>query len=81
MQSRIDKIKQIIENNKNSTVTPMDILNPDTEWASEDKYLNRYQICKSCPELIKLTKQCKKCGCIMKMKAKLELATCPLGKW
>jgi hypothetical protein len=81
MSSRIDKIKEIIENNKNSQVGPMDLLNPNTVWASDEKSEERYSICKACPELIKLTKQCKKCGCIMNKKTKLELATCPLGKW
>jgi hypothetical protein len=81
MTSRIDKIKEIIENNKSSNVSPMDLINPNTEWADEAKALQRYEICKSCPELIKLTKQCKKCGCQMQLKTKLELAACPIGKW
>jgi hypothetical protein len=81
MQSRLDKIKEIIENNKNSEVSPMDLFRDDTVWASEEKSFERYSICKGCPELIKLTKQCKKCGCLMNKKTKLELATCPLGKW
>jgi len=41
----------------------------------------RLDICKLCPELIKLTKQCKKCGCFMAIKTKLTGAACPLGKW
>jgi len=41
----------------------------------------RYEICKGCPELTKATKQCKKCGCLMTLKVKLELAACPIGKW
>jgi hypothetical protein len=41
----------------------------------------RYAICKACPELINLTKQCKKCGCFMAMKTKLNNVTCPIGKW
>jgi len=60
---------------------PWDLVNPATEWASEELASARYAICKACPELIKLTTQCKKCGCIMKAKTKLEKATCPLGKW
>jgi peptide deformylase len=79
--NRIDKIKEIIENNKKSEVSPMDLINPNTEWASEEKSTSRFEICKSCPELIKLTTQCKKCGCIMKAKTKLEKASCPIGKW
>jgi hypothetical protein len=60
---------------------PWDILNPSTEWASSEVAEERYSICKACPELIKLTNQCKKCGCFMIAKTKLEKATCPLGKW
>jgi hypothetical protein len=62
-------------------VRPWDLVNPNTEWASEDKAKERYNICQSCPELVKLTKQCKKCGCFMVAKTKLEKAVCPLGKW
>jgi hypothetical protein len=60
---------------------PWDIVNPNTEWASAEVSEKRYDICKSCPELIKLTKQCKKCGCFMAAKTKLNMATCPIGKW
>ena len=41
----------------------------------------RLDICKSCPELIRFTGQCKKCGCFMKIKTRLQGATCPIGKW
>jgi hypothetical protein len=60
---------------------PWDIVNPKTEWADEEKAKERFSICKACPELISLTSQCKKCGCLMHLKTKLELATCPIGKW
>jgi hypothetical protein len=60
---------------------PWDILNSGTEWANDFLSKERYNICKSCPELVKLTKTCKKCGCFMAVKTKLEKATCPLGKW
>jgi hypothetical protein len=60
---------------------PWDIINPKTEWASEELSNQRYDICKQCPELIKLTSQCKKCGCIMAAKTKLAGASCPIGKW
>jgi hypothetical protein len=60
---------------------PWDLVNPNTEWASGEVAQERLSICKQCPELIKLTTQCKKCGCFMAGKTKLEKATCPLGKW
>lgn len=60
---------------------PWDVVNPNTEKVSDEIANNRLEICKSCPELIKLTIQCKKCGCFMHLKTKLEKAECPLGKW
>lgn len=62
-------------------VRPWDLLNPNSEWASEEKAEKRYSICQECPELIQLTKTCKKCGCFMAAKTKLEHAACPIGKW
>ena len=41
----------------------------------------RISICRECPELIKPTVQCKKCGCFMVAKVKLNSSSCPLGKW
>jgi len=63
------------------TVKPWEILNPETEWLSDDERNNRYSICKTCPEFIALTTQCKQCGCVMKIKSGMKQATCPLGKW
>ena len=49
---------------------------------SEEKVAKeRLSICENCEHYINLTTQCKKCGCIMKLKTKLEQATCPIGKW
>jgi hypothetical protein len=62
-------------------VTPLDMLNPMTKHAAEELSDSRMSICRSCPELIKLTSQCKKCGCFMSIKTKYEAAKCPIGKW
>jgi hypothetical protein len=62
-------------------VRPWDFLNPKTEYADEKLSKDRLSICYTCPQLIKTTKQCKKCGCFMHLKTKLAEATCPLGKW
>jgi hypothetical protein len=40
----------------------------------------RMAVCESCPELTNLTR-CKKCGCFMTFKVKIQNAKCPLGKW
>lgn len=60
---------------------PWDVVNPNVEKADEETAKSRYDMCLACPELIQLTKQCKKCGCLMPLKTKLKAATCPLGKW
>jgi hypothetical protein len=60
---------------------PWDVLNPNTEKVSEEEAERRMSICEQCPSLLKITNQCKECGCIMKLKTKLMKATCPLDKW
>jgi len=60
---------------------PWDLIDPRTPLVKEEVSDERLAICVECPELIQLTKQCKKCGCFMLGKTKLEKATCPLGKW
>ena len=60
---------------------PWDLINPKTEWAEEELATERFSLCSGCPELINLTKQCKKCGCFMPGKTKIKHAACPLGKW
>lgn len=60
---------------------PWDVVNPNIEHVNEETRIRRMSICQECPELIQLTKQCKKCGCLMHLKTRLPAATCPLGKW
>lgn len=59
---------------------PWHLLN-SSNYVEDEIASSRYEICKLCPELIDLTKQCKQCGCIMTMKTKLINASCPLSKW
>ena len=88
MEQNLIKIKmtsrwQIIKENlmDKDSVKPWEVLNPDTEWVSDDVRNSRYSICKSCPEFIALTTQCKQCGCVMKIKSGMSKASCPIGKW
>jgi hypothetical protein len=62
-------------------VTPLDLINPKTRKIDESAAEERLTICRACPELIPVVDQCKKCGCFMEWKTKLEAAKCPLGKW
>ena len=65
---------------KNKMARPWHLLNSEN-YVDDQVSSARYEICLACPELIDLTKQCKKCGCFMAAKVKLSNATCPLGKW
>jgi hypothetical protein len=79
MTSRWQTIKaNLVDPN---AVKPWDMINPNTEWTTDEKKEERYSICKGCPEFISATTQCKQCGCIMKIKTGMEKAVCPLGKW
>ena len=60
---------------------PWDLVNPQTKYVDESTASSRFDICNSCEFLIPVTKQCKKCGCFMAAKTKIENASCPLGKW
>jgi len=60
---------------------PWDLIDPRSDFATEQVAEDRYSICLTCPQLIQLTKQCKKCGCVMPVKTKLAKAVCPIGKW
>ena len=60
---------------------PWDLLNPSTEYVSQEIYDLRMEECKSCENFIKTTSQCKKCGCFMKIKSAMGHAFCPIDKW
>ena len=60
---------------------PWDLLDPSVERVTDNVAEERYSTCLGCPELLKLTKQCKKCGCFMSVKTRLKNASCPIGKW
>lgn len=59
---------------------PWHLLNSENYTSQETADL-RFSICNDCPEFVKVTSQCRKCGCIMSLKTKLEKAECPIGKW
>jgi hypothetical protein len=61
-------------------VKPWDLLRRKN-YADEQVAQSRLDVCMGCDFLIKKTTTCKKCGCFMLAKTKLEKATCPIGKW
>lgn len=50
-------------------------------YVGDDVAKQRLDVCKSCPQLIRSTMQCKECGCFMHLKTRLIGAECPLAKW
>ena len=74
------KKKRATELLNGATVRPTDMLNK-ANYIDDESSNARLEICEVCPSLLKLTHQCKECGCFMKLKVKLAAATCPLDKW
>jgi len=66
---------------ENKPARPWDLFNKNIKKVEDDIQKDRMSICIECPHLIKLTKQCTKCGCFMEAKTRLPHATCPIGKW
>lgn len=62
-------------------IGPWASLSPETKTVSYEIQENRYSTCQTCPEFIKITRQCKKTGSFMDVKIKIEDSKCPLGKW
>jgi hypothetical protein len=62
-------------------VRPWDLFNAKKIKLTPELAKERFSICQGCEHFIKLTHQCKKCGCFMSQKTKLEEAFCPEGKW
>jgi hypothetical protein len=75
MKSRWEQYKE-----KNG-VTIFDAIKTNRIECTPEEAQERYSLCLTCPELINITKQCKKCGCFMAEKTKLKYAKCPIGKW
>jgi hypothetical protein len=60
---------------------PLDMLNPNEPRSEEELVEARLSICRECEFFRPRTQQCKKCGCFMKLKTKLERSHCPIHKW
>ena len=65
----------------NREMRPWDLLNPNQPRSTKELQQERLAICRQCEFFNHITAGCKKCGCFMKLKTKLENATCPVGKW
>ena len=48
---------------------------------SEEKAIERMNICNECPQFNKDSKRCYMCGCFMEHKIKFKSSSCPVSKW
>ena len=51
------------------------------EKAKQEEFDRRMSICRSCEFFKPKSEQCRKCGCFMKLKTKIDRAHCPIHKW
>lgn len=58
-----------------------DLFDPSQPRSDKDLIESRLKICNACEFFNKRMVKCKKCGCFMKLKTTLKMATCPIGKW
>lgn len=65
----------------NRPARPWDLFNKNLKKVESEISSKRLEICRSCEHFIKMTSQCKECGCIMNLKTKLPNAECPIHKW
>lgn len=55
----------------------------DDVFEDEDLSKQRMEICNICEHITTVVslKQCKLCGCILKVKTLFKATSCPAGKW
>lgn len=52
----------------------------DSDYLDLTLYKNRIKICSDC-EYKSNIGICKKCGCVLAVKARFSIFNCPIGKW
>lgn len=57
------------------------VLNAVTDMSSQETQNKRMAVCDKCPNLLRLTGNCMKCGCFVALKVKFQASSCPVGKW
>jgi len=72
-------VNKYVKNNKNIDMRTAPNRIKRNIIHDEDVLKARWDLCLGC-EFLKDNK-CDKCGCFMKVKHKLAIASCPVGKW
>jgi hypothetical protein len=65
--------------------TAVDVMDKYTKTgiilSNEQTQLNRMHLCAECKSFEPELARCKLCGCLMKIKVRIDAARCPIGKW
>lgn len=59
----------------------IDLFDPNQPRSDRDLIEYRLGICNGCEWFDKRLAKCRRCGCFMKLKTRLEKAQCPERKW
>lgn len=54
---------------------------PYDQLVADSEAHRRFDICRTCPQLLRPDAICQACGCFMKVKVRLADAECPLQLW
>ena len=75
----VEEINEFAESNENIDMRTASETIKRSMIHDEEVLKMRWDLCTGC-EFLKDNK-CEKCGCFMKVKHKLAMASCPIGKW
>ena len=75
----IQEVNEYAENNDSIDMRTAPVAVKNSIIHDEEVLKMRWDLCLGC-EFLKDNK-CEKCGCFMKVKHKLAMASCPVGKW
>ena len=75
----VEEINGVAENNDSIDMRTAPAAVKRNIIHDEEVLKMRWDLCSGC-EFLKDNK-CEKCGCFMKVKHKLAMASCPVGKW
>ena len=70
----------VFQKAKNFAHTMGDFAGSGFKLADEEVYNQRLEVCRGC-DRFENNRFCRECGCFMDLKAKIEVAECPLDKW
>ena len=75
----VEEVNEYAENNESIDMRTASNTIKRSMIYDEEVLKMRWDLCRGC-EFLKDDK-CEKCGCFMKVKHKLAMAKCPIGKW